>query len=298
MKRRDRRGRWCAGRAASRGTVVRSGRRVLHIGQPGPVSASSRLSSPIERARGRDRSATGSSSVISESVRHARSPALGGPQRSSFASRGTPDAAAAALMERRRPGGSSPPGRFEPRNRCRLWADDEVALHREVVAGHGAGEAQVADVVGHDPLELLDAGIPVGQPDVRRAVGLLQLRVGADVEVVGKPAVLSMRKTTVSPGVTAMSRICSPSCRKRIAASASSSMTRASPLGGAARRRPASSGSAGGRSSGSAGSAVARARRGAADSLGLGGRPAPRPPRRCPAWCSSGRPPCRRTSGR
>ena len=99
-----------------------------------------------------------------------------------------------------------------------------------------------------------------------------------------KPAVLSMRKTTVSPGVTSMSRICSPSCRKRMAASASSSMTRASPLGARpARARPALPAPRGG------------GRFGLSRLLGRGrlrGCPArrqPRQPRRCPAWCSSGR---------
>ena len=99
-----------------------------------------------------------------------------------------------------------------------LWRDDEVALHGEVVTGHGAGELQLDDVLRHDPLQFPDAAAPLGQADVSLAARDLQLGVGADPKLCAKPAVLLMRKMTVSPGVTGICWTCSPACRKRIAA--------------------------------------------------------------------------------
>ena len=52
------------------------------------------------------------------------------------------------------------------------------------MAGHGAAELEAGDVSGHDPGQLLDAGLPGGDAHVRRGRGHDELLVGADVEVV------------------------------------------------------------------------------------------------------------------
>ena len=59
----------------------------------------------------------------------------------------------------------------EPQSRPRARSsgpDREGALHEGVVAGHGAAELQAGDVGGHDPGELLDPALPVGDAGVGR----------------------------------------------------------------------------------------------------------------------------------
>ena len=63
-------------------------------------------------------------------------------------------------------------------------AGREGALHEGVVAGHGAAELEAGDVGGHDPGQLLDAGLPGGDAHLGRGGRRDELLVGADVEVV------------------------------------------------------------------------------------------------------------------
>ncbi len=108
----------------------------------------------------------------------------------------------------------------------------ERALHGGVVAGHGAAELEAADVVGHHPLDRLDAGRPVGDADIGGGVRAPSARRPVPIQkLCAKPAVLSISKTIVSPGVTGMSVTgCPLASVKRRAASAWSAMTRGSPL--------------------------------------------------------------------